>query len=278
MGKKLNPIIKKIQQKNSPFIIAEVGSNWSNLDDCLDSIKVASRCGADAVKFQLYSARSLFGRQSLGHNLKFELDPEWINALRESADINDVEFMCTPFSIEEAKLLDPYVNINKIASAEMEYSGLIATMAVNKKPLIISTGGQSIESVKVAYDTARAYLLPHEIVLMACNPTYPAKDPIYNNVTYLKYAFPGALVGYSDHCVDVDEHEANLAYLDCAVIEKHFKLKNEPSWPDNGHAVEPEAFKKYVDNISLKQTWTEIPFKHKRQWINGEFVRPWQPS
>ncbi len=271
----MNPIIKKIQKKNSPFIIAEVGSNWSNIDDCIDSVKVAARCGADAVKFQLYSAQSLFGKQNASP-LKFELDPQWLHALKDVADNNNVELMCTPFSIEEAKLVDEFVNIHKIASAEMEYSSLIATMAVTKKPLIISTGGQSLESVQIAYDTARAYLMPCQIVLLACNPTYPAPDPIYNNVTYLKYAYPGALVGYSDHCMNILEHEDNLAFLDCAVIEKHFKLRDEPSWPDNGHAILPEQFKNYVTKISVEQKWTEVPFKHKRQWINGEFVRPWQ--
>ncbi len=272
----MNPIIKKIQQKNKPFIIAEVGSNWSTIDDCLDSIKAAAHAEADAVKFQLYSGNSLYGKQ-VDLKLKFELPTAWLGDLKTCADNLGIEFMVTPFSIEEAKIVDDYVNIHKVASAEMQWSSLIASMAQRQKPIIISTGGQSIESVKIAYNTARAYLPPDMITLMACNPTYPAKDPIYNNITYLKYAYPGSLVGYSDHCVEVDEHELNLAYLDCAVIEKHIKIRENPNWPDNMHSISPEELRAYILNISIDHTWTEIPFKHKRQWIDGEFVRPWQP-
>ncbi len=65
------------------FIIAEVGSNWNNLEDCLESIQCAKVCGADAVKFQAYTGEALYGTPQVVSN---QLPLEWLPKLKEKAD------------------------------------------------------------------------------------------------------------------------------------------------------------------------------------------------
>ena len=52
----------KIADLTEPFIIAEVGSCWETWEHCKDAINLAKNCGADAVKFQLFNHKDLYGK------------------------------------------------------------------------------------------------------------------------------------------------------------------------------------------------------------------------
>ena len=124
------------------FVIAEAGSNWkvgSFEDDLIQAkklIDVAKNAGANAVKFQTYKAETVFvpnaGRieyllekgidQSINDifqhlSMPYEMIPELYDYCKK----NGIMFMSTPFSIEDAKEVDPYVEIHKIASFEINH-------------------------------------------------------------------------------------------------------------------------------------------------------------
>jgi len=112
-----------------PFIIAEVGSNWTTLDDCIQSISSAKLCGADAVKFQAFNYDALYGPGLMplvkGHNPSLPL--AWLPKLKDWADTCDIEFMCSAFSPELVEAVNPYVNVHKVASADLSHVRIFTT-------------------------------------------------------------------------------------------------------------------------------------------------------
>jgi sialic acid synthase SpsE len=254
------------------FIIADVGSNWSTLEDLTDSINMVKACGADAVKFQFYSHKDLYGFGSLTPNLK----PEWLPILKQKADLAGIEFMCTAFSLEGLKLIDPLVKRHKVASSELPYEELIGTIYSLKKPVILSTGAASLGDIKLAL----SYL--KNPTLLYCVSNYPARNVNLFGIDKLKAEF-GLDVGYSCHtdewvtCVEAVVHHS------ASVIEKHFKLRDMPHSGDNPHSLEPQEFKKMVKAIkgAYAQTFpdpqeVDAVEKYKRRLIATQDIQPGQ--
>src|SRR4051812_44777097 len=104
------------------MIIAEVGSNWLTIQDCYHSIRMAKWAGADAVKFQLFDQYALYGPLITTGHLRGSMAPGWIPLLKKEAEAQKISFMCSAFSPELAELVDPHVNMHKIASAELYHT------------------------------------------------------------------------------------------------------------------------------------------------------------
>ena len=91
----------------STFIIAEAGANHNrNFNKALQLIDVANLAGASAVKFQTYSSKSLYSKNTpdfAGYKdinkliKKIELPREWQKDLKLYCDDIGIEFMSTPF-------------------------------------------------------------------------------------------------------------------------------------------------------------------------------------
>jgi sialic acid synthase SpsE len=200
------PSGRQIGEGRPPFIIAEVGSNWLTLEDCLTSISQAKLCGADAVKFQAYNPQALYGAPLDGSwtfapiRLDGQLPLEWLPKLAEKAKAVGIEFMCSAFSPELVDAVDPYVNIHKVASAEMTHVRILEKLRQIGKPVILSAGASGVEDIRAALST----LGPIPVVLMYCVAAYPAREVNLGSIQLLKTQFDRP-VGYSDHSVDVGE-------------------------------------------------------------------------
>jgi N,N'-diacetyllegionaminate synthase len=237
-----------------PFIIAEVGSNWSGFDDCKDSIAKAAACGADAVKFQAYSYEALYGR-SVDKEMMFlteeywreqrrELPVEWLPRLKAKADACGIEFMCSAFSPELVEAVDPYVNVHKVASAEMTHLRILQKLAKLGKPVILSTGASGEADIKGALEVLKGV----PVILMYCVAAYPAQEINLEVLGLLKKKF-GTLVGYSDHSTDVAIIPKEAVARGACVIEKHFTNIPGVVTPDQGHSLDPGRFKRMVESI-----------------------------
>lgn len=269
------------------FIIAEVGSNHLSLQDCHDSIKSAKECGADCVKFQMYTHRELYGYDAIieppaiyeksvhneiyrvkkdGHigfesppgpeklKLPGELPREWIPQLAEACKHYGIEFMCTAFSPDGYRYIDPYVKRHKIASAENTDVDILRTVAELGKPVLMSTGGSSLTDIKMAldllWDPGRS-----GVTLMYCVSSYPAKNVNLFSIDRLKHEFVNSGdyyssidLGYSCHTDEWYTPFCAIKHHDAIVIEKHFKVR--PMYtPDSDHSILPDDFKKMVDAI-----------------------------
>ena len=153
------------------FIIAEAGSNWKcgsavqDLSMAKELIKTAAKAGADAVKFQTYKPETVYVQSAgtsryLSKNgikndiykmfeylsMPYEMIPKLAKYCKEEG----VLFMSTPFSVADAKAIDPYVQIHKIASYEINHVRLLEFLAKTKKPIIVSTGASTYEEIDFA--------------------------------------------------------------------------------------------------------------------------------
>jgi Sialic acid synthase len=219
-------------------IIAEIGSNIKSYEDCVNSIKYARKAGANIVKFQLLSEFDLYGEGSKDYR-PFRL--EWLAPLHQVAVDNEIEFMCTGFSVDGYKAINPFVERHKVASAEITAMDLLETVASFKKPVLLSTGGASVEQI---HDAICA-LDDCPITLMACVPKYPAKvmSPFY--IKFLKDAFEGLIhisFGYSDHTTDCISWPDFYAKYGASIIEKHANFLDYTDTPDAPHSLNFEEF------------------------------------
>lgn len=266
---------------HKPFMIAEIGSNWSTLEDCFYSIRCAKVAGADAVKFQLFDQKALFGitkEASAVDYLKSKerrnadtsnLNPNWLPQLKAQADQVGIEFMCSAFSPKLAEKVDPFVNIHKIASAEMNHVRLLQKINSFEKPVILSTGASNVPDITQALSYLKV-----PVILMYCVASYPARDINLDNINSLSSVFD-KLVGYSDHSIDIRIIPREAIRHGASVLEKHVNFVNSKG-PDSGHSLDFEEFKTMIKviNNSINENYIgptkaeeDMVTTHKRRLI-----------
>lgn len=264
-----------------PFVICDVGSNWKLTDNPSDNLVLAkrhiydaSKTGVNAVKFQFYSDKELYGFD--GPN-KYQLPANWIVDLAAYASEHGVEFMCTAFSPEGYDFINPFVNIHKVASSEMKHVEILKVLAGTNKPMLISTGGATEPEVQMISNMMLAMGKEplKDFAFLECIAAYPAKVEDYNlrvltHKHTLVRAHPNTeavdelilcpYIGVSDHTTT---HVLALTAigLGATVFEKHFtSFPNQ--WgvdahanyvnhetPDSPVSIGPKDLRMYVSEI-----------------------------
>lgn len=231
---------------------------------------------ADAVKFQLYSHKELYGFDQ--QDSPWTLPKEWIPELANKAKSLDIEFMCSAFSPEGMELIDPFVARHKIASAELTHVRMLQTAKKLEKPVILSTGAHNEADIQMAL----TMLYPVPVTLLHCVAAYPTVDANLPRIEALKAKFPQCDIGFSDHTTDFSTIPV-LAYkaYGITVLEKHFKLRDMKT-PDNGHSLNPDQFKDMVSyikgdrspNITLSKEEKDMVLRHSRRLVAIKPIRP----
>lgn len=240
------------------YVIAEAGANHNrDLPTALRLIEVAAESGADAVKFQTYTAEGLYsrhtpdmkylkekgllaGEESVWDLIKrVEIPWEWHAELARHAAEHGIAFFSTPFEDAAVDLLEEVgVPAYKIASYEVNHLPLIAKVASTGKPVLISTGMASLGDIERALDTA-ASAGAHDLLVMHCAVNYPPKfaDLNLRAIITLQHAFQ-IPIGWSDH---TPGHTADVVAvtLGACAVEKHFTLSRDQEGPDHPFALEP---------------------------------------
>ena len=250
------------------YVVAEAGSNHNrDLDTAKRLIEVAAESGADAVKFQTYTAEGLYSRhtptmsylqdsdllkkqESVWELIKrVEIPWEWHDDLAEHARNFDIDFLSTPFQETAVDLLESLaVPAYKIASYEVNHLPLIEKCAATGKPLLLSTGMASLGDIERALDTANAAGCD-QVAVMHCAINYPPRfeDLNLNAIRTMASAF-GIPVGWSDHTMG---HTADVVAvaLGACVVEKHYTLSRDQEGPDHPFALEPHELSDMVTAI-----------------------------
>lgn len=257
---------REIGDGHAPYVIAEVSGNHNkDLSKALRMIDVAAECGADAVKFQTYTADSLTLPSDkpdfqittgtwAGYNLhqlyqEAATPYEWFPALFDHGKARGITVFSSPFDNDAVDLLERLeAPAHKIASNEFTDWPLIRHAAKTGKPLILSTGTATLDEI----DDTVAFLEREgvtEYALLHCVSAYPA--PIeaahMRNITALRERFP-VPIGFSDHTLDITAPMVATS-LGAAIIEKHFVLDRSEGGPDSSFAIEPEELRRLCETV-----------------------------
>lgn len=271
---------RKVGPGEPCYVVAEVGSNHNrDLNTALALIDVAADSGADAVKFQTFTAEGLYSRMTppmsylegggllrAGETVwdlikRIEMPWEWHEALARHAETKGVHFLSTPFEESAVAALEKVtVPAYKIASYEINHLPLIEACAQTGKPLLVSTGMSSLSDIERALDAARGAGAT-EVLLMHCAINYPPRFEDLNllAIQTLKQAF-GLPVGWSDHTLGWIAPVAAVA-LGAVAVEKHVTLSRDQEGPDHQFALEPHELKEMVDAIRKTEAALGSPIK-----------------
>lgn len=250
------------------YVIAEAGSNHNrDLETAKRLIDVAASAGADAVKFQTYTAEGLYSRQTPTMSYlrdggllneqetvwdlikRIEMPWEWHADLAAHARKLEIDFLSTPFQEDAVDVLEA-VNVPayKIASYEITHLPLIERCARTGKPLLLSTGMASLGDIEHALDVINAAGLD-QVAVLHCAINYPPRFEDLNLATIpmLSAAF-GVPIGWSDHTMGHTADVTAIA-LGASVVEKHFTLSRDQPGPDHPFALEPAELSAMVTAI-----------------------------
>ncbi len=250
-------------------IIAEIGVNHSgSVELAKKMIDAAKLSGADAVKFQTFSAEKLVSQGT--PKVKYqesttnsdESHYEMIKSLEFSYDNhlpvleycnkNGIEFISTPYDVESARFLTSIgVKVFKVASADIVDLSLNEYIARNSDEAIVSTGMATLGEIEEVVEIYR--LFNCKFTLLHCVSNYPCayESLNLNAMRTLKAAFQ-CNVGYSDHAVGPIPAVASVA-MGATVVEKHFTLDKEMEGPDHKASSDPKEFAELVSAIRVAE-------------------------
>ena len=247
------------------YVIAEIGHNHQgSLAKARELFREAKLAGADAVKLQKRDNRGLYTRaaynrpydneNSFGptygeHREFLEFGLEEYRDLQAYARELDVDFFATAFDVASADFLGTLdVPAYKVASGDLKSTPLLKYVAAFGKPLVISTGGATIDDVQRAYDTIMP--INPQLAILQCTAGYPAafEELDLRVISTYRDRFPGAVIGFSSHDNGIAMPVA--AYmLGARIVEKHFTLNRAMKGTDHAFSLEPVGLRKMVRDL-----------------------------
>lgn len=230
-------------------------------------INVAAEAGADLVKFQTFTAKTLITetaeKADYQKNLtakdetqfemikKLELDRSAHQELIQYCQKKTIQFLSTAFDNDSIDLLSELkIPFYKIPSGEITNLPYLRHIGSKGKPVIMSTGMATLEEVREAMDVLLESGLKKDVLtILHCNTEYPTPMEHVNLRAMLTIRDElGVKVGYSDHTLGIEIPVAAVA-LGASVIEKHFTLDRTLPGPDHAASLEPDELKAMVSSI-----------------------------
>ena len=277
-----------IADNRPPVIIAEIGINHNgSLDSAIEIADSAIRSGAEIIKHQTHivdDEMSEEAKKVIPGNANISIYEIIKNcALNEKDEkklMNYVTqkkkiFISTPFSRAAADRLNKFgVPAFKIGSGECNNYHLIKYICKFKKPIILSTGMNSIESIKPSVKIIRDAKIP--LALLHCTNIYPTPPNLVrlDCINQLKRSFPSCIVGISDH-TENNYSSLGAVSLGAKIIEKHFTDSKKKKGPDISCSMDPLELKEliYGSKVIFKASGgKKLPLKEEKKTIAFAFA------
>ncbi len=255
---------RKIGYDHDPLVIAEIGINHNgSLEEAYTLVDAAAKSGAEVIKHQTHVVEDEMSAVAKtvipGHTKEsiYEiiescaLNEEDETRLKEYVESKGLIFISTPFSraaAERLKRMD--IQAYKIGSGECNNYPLIKHIAQDGKPVIMSTGMNSIESVRPSVEILREHGVP--FALLHCTNVYPTPPELVRlgAMSQLQEAFPDAVVGLSDHTTSNTPCLGAVA-LGASILERHFTDTMDREGPDIVCSMDPGALKDLIDQSRI---------------------------
>ena len=260
---------KYVGHSDPCLVIVDAGVNHNNdVQRAKELIRLASKKGADVIKFQTYKADTITTKAAPRYwDPKLDTDeggsqydtfariddlPEdAYYEMKELCEELDIIFSSTPFNIDDVRFLSELdIDVFKISSSDITYHQLIRCVAKTEKPVILSTGTASVDEISEAISIIRSEG-NDDIIIQHCILSYPCDDRDANlsKMVKLKQIFEDIPVGYSDHTLGTVIPVAAVA-LGARTLEKHYTVdKSLPDSPDHSLSVDPEELRNMVTAI-----------------------------
>jgi sialic acid synthase len=265
MARELTVDGTRIHDGGECYVIAEIGHNHQgDLEQCKRMFDTAKQCGANAVKLQKRDNRTLYtkamydspydNRNSYAptygaHREKLEFGQREFVELIAYAKKIGITFFSTAFDIPSADFLAELdMPAYKIASGDLTNLQLLRHVAKLGKPMVVSTGGATMDDVVRAYRTIMP--INPQLCILQCTSGYPAEFEELNLkvIQSFRERFPDVVIGLSSH--DNGIAMALVAYvMGAGVVEKHFTLNRAAKGTDHAFSLTPEGLHRMVRDL-----------------------------
>ena len=254
---------RKIGNNHVPVVIAEIGINHEgSLVVAKQMVDAAIGAGAEIIKHQTHIVEdemSDHAKSTIPGNAdvsiyeimeRCALNEDDERRLMDYVQGKGAIFISTPFSRAAADRLARFdVGAYKIGSGECNNYPLIKHVAAFGKPMIISTGMNTIESIRPSVEIMRKAGVP--FCLLHCTNVYPTPPELVRlgAMTRLQDEFPDAVVGLSDHTINNYACLGAVA-LGASVLERHFTDRMDRPGPDIVCSMDPKALSDLIEGAT----------------------------
>ncbi len=258
-----NNFFSNLKKNIKTFVIAEAGSNhMQDLKKAYNLIDIASRSGADAIKFQTFNANEIATTNKKYNKLKnkfkkyssnlhsfykkFEMPKSFYKKILRYCKKKKIIFLTSVFGFDSFNFIKNRSHLIKIASFEFNYLELLNEIILNNKPILISTGccsEKDVINIKNFFKKKKY----KNFSVMHCGSSYPLefKEANLNYLKKLQKTFPNQVIGYSDHTLGISSCIAAVA-LGAKIIEKHFTISKKDGAPDSFFSLEEDQLTEMI--------------------------------
>lgn len=244
-----------------PFVVPEIGINHEGqLSKAKRMVEDAAESGADCVKFQMHIVESeMIDDEVVPVNAdssiqeiirRCSLTRQEHEELKAYVESFGMTYLCTPFSREASNILNEMdVAAFKIGSGECNNYPLVEHIGSFGKPVILSTGMNSVDSIDRSVDILRDAGV--SFAVLQCTSLYPTPYHKANlgAIDELLKQYPDAVVGLSDHTPGIYIPLAAVA-KGAAIVEKHFISDKDWPGPDVPVSIDPGELTELIEGVN----------------------------
>jgi N,N'-diacetyllegionaminate synthase len=244
-----------IGDSSRPYIIAELGINHGgDLQQAKKMLVSAAEAGADAAKLQVFRTELFLARDSAFFDV---LDSAVLSetAIRELDALGKdlgITLFASVFDEPSADLMQSLgTPAFKMASGDLTHLPLLRYVAAFGKPMILSTGGSTMDEIATALNAIRGVNPSTPIAILHCVSNYPTQPEDANLacMAEMEERF-GVVVGFSDHTLETITPLVAVS-RGAKIIEKHFTLDRDAEGPDHALSCDPAMLKQFVEASKL---------------------------
>ena len=255
---------RMIGDSHSPVVIAEIGINHEgSVDLAIALADSAIDAGAEIIKHQTHVVEDEMSNEAKGiipshaSTSIFEIIERC--ALSEGDELKLMKyvqqrgsvFISTPFSRAAADRLAKFdIPAFKIGSGECNNYPLVKHIAKFGKPIILSTGMNTIDTIRPSVEILRKAGVP--FALLHCTNIYPTPPELVRlgAIEILRKSFPDAVIGLSDHTTSNYTCLGAVA-LGASILEKHFTDSSDRIGPDISSSLDPDSLKQLIEGSNV---------------------------